>query len=123
MIEECLNPYEKYKPAYLDEYYCASALLNSLKTYLETYRPKNENTISSIVKLLFATDFYINQHPDMYAKSKLDIIFDEVTVRDTSSTAIKLYRVFLSYPLELKQKVVGTILSYLFEEKVKQPKF
>ena len=68
-----------------------TALLQALCFYLVKYRPKEEQNFTSVMKLLRAAE--INEN-NPSAKSKLDLIFDEVARNDPNSIALKQYQTF-----------------------------
>ena len=68
-----------------------TALLQALVFYLIKYRPKSEQNFTSVMKLLRAAEI---DETNAKAKSKLDIIFDEIAEKDPNSIALKQYRTF-----------------------------
>ena len=65
-----------------------SVFIQSLILYILKYRPKYQQTINSIFKLLRAAEVDENNPNN---KSKLDKIFDEVAIKDPNSIALKRY--------------------------------
>lgn len=68
-----------------------TALLQALCFYLIKYRPKEDQNFTSVMRLLRAAEIN-EQNPN--AKSKLDLIFDEVEAKDPTSIAVKQYKTF-----------------------------
>ena len=62
------------------------ALLSSILLYLKTFSLKHQQNLSSVMKLLRAVDV-----PDEYSKSKLDVIFEEIALKEPGSPALKQY--------------------------------
>lgn len=88
----------------------AEILLVSLMDYLWEYRPANEQTIDSLLKLIEAA--HLSEY-DPSDKSPLDRIMDQIGKRDKNSLAYRNYQQFAVGAIRTKQSVLITLASHL----------
>lgn len=84
-------------------------LLTSLIAYLWKYRPKEEQTVESILKLLTAGA--LSEYSN--SKSPLDRIMDEVELKDPKSIAAQYYRRYQVGASKTKMSILITLTSHL----------
>ena len=86
-------------------------LFLALATYLYKYRPKEEQNLISVMKLLRASE--INRSKTE-VKSPLDRIFDEVVTHDSASMAFKYYCDFKAISLKRQEEITSNLISVFY---------